>query len=171
MVDLTSRGGVLTLADGARIDLRHGTAARAGQYDGRARGTLELNARRSGPDATYGDIAIEASANLDIQGARSIAVNGMWQYSDAEYGSDPAASGRPYQIIDKAYLDRKHDDSTKFITAAHGNSDLMQRKLAGLNNARYADAFHLRPGVEIVRPTATWWCRATWTCPVIDTPV
>lgn len=154
MVDLTSRGGVLTLADGARIDLRHGTAARAGQYDGRARGTLELNARRSGPDATYGDIAIEASANLDIQGARSIAVNGMWQYSDAEYGSDPAASGRPYQIIDKAYLDRKHDDSTKFITAAHGNSDLMQRKLAGLNNARYADAFHLRPGVEIVSATA-----------------
>ncbi len=36
MVDLTSRGGVLTVADGARIDLRHGTAAPAGQHDGRA---------------------------------------------------------------------------------------------------------------------------------------
>lgn len=154
VVDLTSRGGVLTLADGARIDLRHGTAARAGQYDGRARGTLELNARRSGPDATHGDVAIDASGNLDIQGARSITVNGMWQYSDAEYGSDPAASGRPYQVIDQAYLDRKHEDSTTFIKAAHGNSDLMQRKLAGLNNTRYADAFHLRPGVELVSATA-----------------
>ncbi|WP_053150597.1 filamentous hemagglutinin family protein [Pseudomonas sp. Pf153] len=154
IVDLTSRAGVLTLSDGARIDLRHGIAATAGQHDGRARGTLELNARRAGPDATHGDIAIDASGNLDIQGARSIAVNGMWQYSDAEYGSDPAASGRPYQVIDQAYLDRKHQDSTAFINAALDNDDLMQRKLAGLNNARYANAFHLRPGVEIVSATA-----------------
>ncbi|SCW90991.1 filamentous hemagglutinin family protein [Pseudomonas sp. NFACC05-1] len=154
MVDLTSRGGVLTLADGARIDLRHGTAAPAGQHDGRARGTLELNARRAGPDATHGDIAIDASGNLDIQGARSIAVNGMWQYNDAAFGSDPAASGRPYQVIDQAYLDGKHQDSLAFINAALANSDLMQRRLAGLNNARYADAFHLRPGVEIVSATA-----------------
>lgn len=154
VVDLTSRGGVLTLADGARIDLRHGTAAPAGQQDGRARGTLELNARRAGPDATHGDIAIDASGNLDIQGARSIAVNGMWQYNDAAFGSDPAASGRPYQVIDQAYLDGKHQDSLAFINAALANSDLMQRKLAGLNNARYADAFHLRPGVEIVSATA-----------------
>ncbi|SFB47423.1 filamentous hemagglutinin family N-terminal domain-containing protein [Pseudomonas sp. NFIX10] len=154
VVDLTSRGGVLTLADGARIDLRHGTAAPAEQQDGRARGTLELNARRAGPDATHGDIAIDASGNLDIQGARSIAVNGMWQYNDAAFGSDPAASGRPYQVIDQAYLDGKHQDSLAFINAALANSDLMQRKLAGLNNARYADAFHLRPGVEIVSATA-----------------
>ncbi|WHS58318.1 filamentous hemagglutinin family protein [Pseudomonas sp. G2-4] len=154
MVDLTSRGGVLTLADGARIDLRHGTAAPAGQHDGRARGTLELNARRVGPDATHGDIAIDASGNLDIQGARSIAVNGMWQYNDAAFGSDPAASGRPYQVIDQAYLDGKHQDSLAFINAALDNSDLMRRKLSGLNNARYADAFHLRPGVEIVSATA-----------------
>ncbi|MGX1175296.1 filamentous hemagglutinin family protein [Pseudomonas sp. R151218B TE3479] len=154
IVDLTSRAGVLTLSDGARIDLRHGTAAPAGRHDGRARGTLELNARRAGPAATHGDIAIDASGNLDIQGARSIAVNGMWQYNDAEYGSDPAASGRPYQVIDQAYLDRKHQDSTAFINAALDNDDLMQRKLAGLNNARYADAFHLRPGVEIVSATA-----------------
>ncbi|SCW70131.1 MULTISPECIES: filamentous hemagglutinin family protein [unclassified Pseudomonas] len=153
-VDLTSRAGVLTLSDGARIDLRHGTAAPAGQHDGRARGTLELNARRAGPNATLGDIAIDASGNLDIQGARSIAVNGMWRYNDADYGSDPAASGRPYQVIDQAYLDRKHQDSTDFINAALDNDDLMQRKLAGLNNARYADAFHLRPGVEIVSATA-----------------
>ncbi|ROM69682.1 hemagglutinin [Pseudomonas brassicacearum] len=154
IVDLTSRDGVLTLADGARIDLRHGTAAPAGQHDGRARGTLELNARRAGSVPTQGDIAIDASAGLDIQGARSIAVNGTWQYSDAAYGSDPAASGRPYQVIDQAYLDGKHQDSIAFIDAALANGDLMQRKLAGLNNARYADAFHLRPGVEIVSATA-----------------
>ncbi|WP_047228942.1 filamentous haemagglutinin family protein [Pseudomonas brassicacearum] len=154
IVDLTSRGGVLTLADGARIDLRHGTAAPAGQHDGRARGTLELNARRAGSTPTQGDIAIDARGGLDIQGARSIAVNGMWQYNDAEFGSDPAASGRPYQEIDQAYLDEKHKESTAFIKAALDNSDLMQRKLAGLNNARYADAFHLRPGVEIVSATA-----------------
>ena len=154
IVDLTSRNGVLTLADGARIDLRHGTAAPAGQHDGRARGTLELNARRAGSVPTQGDIAIDASGGLDIQGARSIAVNGTWQYSDAAYGSDPAASGRPYQVIDQAYLDGKHQDSIAFIDAALANGDLMQRKLAGLNNARYADAFHLRPGVEIVSATA-----------------
>lgn len=154
IVDLTSRAGVLTLADGARIDLRHGTAAPAGQHDGRVRGTLELNARRAGSDPTQGDIAIDARGGLDIQGARSIAVNGMWQYNDATFGSDPAASGRPYQVIDQAYLDGKDRDSTAFIKAALNNSDLMQRKLAGLNNARYADAFHLRPGVEIVSATA-----------------
>ncbi|CAH0312513.1 filamentous hemagglutinin family protein [Pseudomonas brassicacearum] len=153
-VDLTSRTGVLTLADGARIDLRHGTAAPAGQHDGRARGTLELNARRAGSDPTQGDIAIDARGGLDIQGARSIAVNGMWQYNDAAFGSDPAASGRPYQVIDQAYLDGKHQDSIAFINAALANSDLMQRQLAGLNNARYADAFHLRPGVEIVSASA-----------------
>ncbi|MDO7898806.1 filamentous hemagglutinin family protein [Pseudomonas citrulli] len=154
IVDLTSRTGVLTLAEGARIDLRHGTATPAAQHDGRARGTLELNAHRAGPDATVGDIAIDASGQLDIQGARSIAVNGMWQYNDAVYGSDPAASGRPYQVIDQAYLDGKHQDSLAFINAALNNSDLLQRKLAGLDNARYADVFHLRPGVEIVSATA-----------------
>ncbi|BBP59049.1 hypothetical protein PHLH4_26390 [Pseudomonas sp. St316] len=173
IVDLTSRDGVLTLADGARIDLRHGTAAPAGQHDGRARGTLELNARRAGSVPTQGDIAIDASGSLDIQGARSIAVNGTWQYNDAAYGSDPAASGRPYQVIDQAYLDGKHQDSIAFIDGALANGDLMQRKLAGLYNARYADAFHLRPGVEIVSATADGdlVVRGTWTCPAIATPV
>jgi filamentous hemagglutinin family protein len=161
MIDLTSREGVLTLASGARIDLRHGTdvavGSLPGQNDGRARGTLELNARRMGlsaADPVYGDIAIDASGNLDIEGARSIAVNATWQYDDAPLGTDPAASGRPYQVIDQAYLDGKHQQSIQFINAALANNDLMQRKLAGLNNARYADVFHLRPGVEIVSATA-----------------
>ncbi|EJM65283.1 filamentous hemagglutinin family N-terminal domain containing protein [Pseudomonas sp. GM50] len=161
MIDLTSREGVLTLASGARIDLRHGTdvavGSLPGQNDGRARGTLELNARRMGlsaADPVYGDIAIDASGNLDIEGARSIAVNATWQYDDAPLGTDPAASGRPYQVIDQAYLDGKHQQSIQFINAALANNDLMQRKLAGVNNARYADVFHLRPVIEIVSATA-----------------
>ncbi|MCE6978427.1 filamentous hemagglutinin N-terminal domain-containing protein [Pseudomonas frederiksbergensis] len=166
MVDLTSREGVLTLASGARIDLRHGTdvavGSLPGQNDGRARGTLELTARRMGltaPDAVYGDVAIDASGHLDIQGARSIALNALWQYNDAPMGTDPAVSGRPYQVINQAYLDDmlvggKHQQSEQFINAALVNNDLMHHKLAGLNNARYADVFHLRPGVEIVSATA-----------------
>jgi len=158
IVELSSGDGLLTLADGARIDLRHGTddarvAADPALHDGRARGTLELNAPRLG-GATAGDIAIDASGSVDIQGARSIAVNAVQRYDDAEYGSDPAASGRPYQVIDQAYLDAKHADSTAFITAALANGNLLDNKLAGLNNAAYADAFHLRPGVEIVSRTA-----------------
>jgi hypothetical protein len=45
MVVLGSGDGQLTLADGVRIDLRHGTDGAAGN-DGRNRGTLELNAPR-----------------------------------------------------------------------------------------------------------------------------
>ncbi|MBC8998518.1 filamentous hemagglutinin family protein [Pseudomonas sp. N40(2020)] len=154
MVELNSGDGVLTLAAGARIDLRHGTDALAGnlagQRDGLPRGTLELNAPRLGGN----DIAIDASGAVNIQGARSIGLNAVRRYSDAADGTDPAASGRPYQVIDQAYLDRIHTDSDGFINAALNNSDLLQRKLAGLNNAAYTDVFHLRPGVEIVSKTA-----------------
>ncbi|WP_312466806.1 filamentous hemagglutinin family protein [Stutzerimonas nitrititolerans] len=158
IVELSSGDGLLTLANGARIDLRHGTddarvTAAPALHDGRDRGTLELNAPRLG-GATAGDVAIDASGSLDIQGARSIAVNAVQRYDDASYGSDPAASARPYQVIDQAYLDAKHADSTAFINAALGNSGLLNDKLAGLNNAAYADAFHLRPGVEVVSATA-----------------
>ncbi|GLZ23986.1 hypothetical protein Pstu01_06560 [Stutzerimonas stutzeri] len=158
IVELSSGDGLLTLAAGSRIDLRHGTddarvKADPALHDGRERGTLELNAPRLG-GATAGDVAIDASGAVDIQGARSIAVNAVQRYDDAEYGSDPAASGRPYQVIDQAYLDAKHADSTAFITAALSNSDLLNNKLAGLNNAAYADALRLRPGVEIVSRTA-----------------
>jgi len=156
MVVLNSGDGVLTLSGGSRIDLRHATdvavGSLPGQYDGVARGTLELDAPRLG-GVSAGDIAIDASGSQTIQGARSIAVNGTWSYNDAAYGTDPAASGRPYQIIDQAYLDAKNLDSNAFINAALGNSDLMQRKLAGLNNASYIDVLHLRPGVEIVSAT------------------
>ncbi|WAF83488.1 filamentous hemagglutinin family protein [Metapseudomonas otitidis] len=150
-VELSAVDGQLTLASGARIDLRHGTAASSG-HDGRARGTLELNAPRLG-GASAGDIAIDASGPLDIQGASLIAVNGVQRYDDARDGSDPAASGRPYQVIDQAYLDQKHAESLAFIDHALANGALLNGKLAGLNNAAYADAFHLRPGVELVSRT------------------
>jgi len=153
-VELSSGDGLLTLGNGARIDLRHGTDAvpgfLAGQHDGMLRGTLELNAPRLGSN----DIAIDASGVLTIQGARSIGLNGMRRYTDARDGVDPAVSGRAYQVIDQAMLERIHGDSNDFINAALGNNDLLQRKLAGLNNATYADAFHLRPGVEIASKTA-----------------
>ncbi len=154
MVELNSGDGLLTLASGARIDLRHGTDAvngkLPGQNDGMPRGTLELNAPRLG----VGDIAIDASGTLTIEGARSIGLNGVRRYADARDGVDPAASGRPYQVIDQAMFVRIDGDNTTFIDAALANNDLLQRKLAGLNNASYADAFHLRPGVEIVSKTA-----------------
>ncbi|MEB0207189.1 filamentous haemagglutinin family protein [Pseudomonas sp. CCC3.1] len=148
MVVLGSGTGQLNLADGVRIDLRHGTAGTPGN-DGRNRGTLEMNA----PRLNNNDIAIDASGRLDIQGARAITLNGMATYDDAPVMTDPTASGRPYQVIDQAYLDGKHVLSTAFINAALQNSNLLNNKLAGLNNATYADTFHLRPGVEIVSKT------------------
>ncbi|KAA0942635.1 filamentous hemagglutinin N-terminal domain-containing protein [Pseudomonas sp. ANT_H14] len=153
MVILGSGTGLLTLADGVRIDLRHGTDVVKGN-DGRNRGTLELNAPRLiNLDGTSNDIAIDAHGQLNIQGARSITLNGMISYDDAEVKTDSTASGRPYQVIDQNYLEKKHDLSVKFIDAALLNNNLRQNKLAGLNNATYADAFHLRPGVEIVSKT------------------
>ncbi|KXG80250.1 filamentous hemagglutinin family protein [Pseudomonas mosselii] len=150
VVELNSGQGQLTLASGARIDLRHGTAA--GQGDGRPRGTLELIAPRLGSD-TAGDIAIDVRGPVDILGARSIAVVGIQRYTDAAPGGT-SASGRPIQVIDQDYLNRKHDLSVQFINHLLGNRDLLEVRLAGLNNSRYAQALHLRPGVEIATADA-----------------
>ncbi|OHV96844.1 hemagglutinin [Janthinobacterium lividum] len=164
-VELNAGEGTLDLAGGAQIDLRHGTAAVAGkgkgEHDGAARGTLELSAPRLGSGgartdvdaATFGDIAIAAGGGFTVRGAKSIAVNAMQRYDDAAYATDLSASGRPYQVINQAYLDSKHADSTAFIDAALANTNLRIRKLAGLNTAAYADALHLRPGVDIVSKT------------------
>uniref|UniRef100_UPI001A9EDE0D filamentous haemagglutinin family protein n=1 Tax=unclassified Variovorax TaxID=663243 RepID=UPI001A9EDE0D len=157
VVELDGGEGMLVLAGGARIDLRHGTGAatgsQPGQHDGQQRGTLELFAGRTGE--TSGDIRIDASGPLDIAGARTIALNAVWRYDDTDPlatvkdGHD-AVSGRPYREITQAYLNHKHEQSTKFMDAALANGALLNGRLAGLNNAAYADALHLRPGVQIV---------------------
>ena len=137
IVDLTTRDGRLTLAAGARIDLRTGTNA-AGN-DGRMRGTLTLNAPRLG--AT--DVAIDIVGAPAIAGAKSIVVNAFRSYDDAPVALVPDVNGGKPQQITQAYLDTIDAQSRTFINAALGNAALSAR-LAGLGT------YHLRPGVEIV---------------------
>jgi filamentous hemagglutinin family protein len=152
--------GPLTLGEGARVDLRHGTAS-ASQGEG-ALGTLDLYAPRVGSTgsvndadaATYGDIAIRAPGPVQIQGAKAVSVYGRQVYTDAPYGTDPSASGKPYQVVDQTYLDGKHAEADQFINGALANSDLLNRRLVGLTGATTAGAFHLRPAVEINSATA-----------------
>ncbi|WP_436598480.1 filamentous haemagglutinin family protein [Pseudomonas aeruginosa] len=157
LIELNAGDGLLSLGAGARIDLRHGTEVAAGsapgQNDGVARGTLDLYAPRLG-GATAGDIAIDAGAPLQILGARAITLSAVQRYDDAPVAALPASNGRPYQEITQAYLDGKHQQSELFMQAALANSALLDGKLAGLNNAAYAEAFHLRPELEIVSATA-----------------
>ncbi len=149
-VELTSASGWVNLAPGATIDMR--------SADGAARGKLEINAPRlgtgssaTGPDAPANaigdDIAISASGPLNIRGAASIAVNGFATYTNAPADPD-AAHG---QIIDQAWLDLIHQDSTAFYNSALANTNL-QNRLAGLKNINGAE-FHLRPGVTIASAT------------------
>lgn len=157
VIELNAGDGLLSLGAGARIDLRHGTAAApggaAGQNDGVARGSLDLYAPRLG-GATAGDIAVDASGPLQILGARTITLNAVQRYDDAPSAAQPASNGRAYQEITQAYLDGKHQQNELFMQAALANAALLDGKLAGLNDAAYADAFHLRPGLEIVSATA-----------------
>lgn len=143
IVDLTSREGTLTLANSATIDLRAGTDVEAGneagQHDGAARGTLDLNAARLGAD----DVAIDVAGTPDIRGARTIAVNAFRSYDDAPLATLPDVSGDRPQLITQAYLDTIDGHSQAFINAALANGDLSER-LSGLG------VYHLRPGVEIV---------------------
>ena len=148
VIDIDAGSGRLVLDTGARMDLRAGTAGKADQIA--SLGTLELSARRVG-GATGNDIAIDAAGPLAIDGARAITVNGFWSYNDAAPGIDAGADGRPYQVIDQAYLDRKHDDSVAFMTGALANDGLMNGRLSGLRKDK--DAFHLRPGVAILSAT------------------
>lgn len=122
-IELGTKTGVLTLASGATLDLS--------SPDGVDRGRVELNAPRLGAD----DIAVQASGTLKIKGAGRLSINGFRTYQ-------PAGG-----VIDQALLDDIHQDSTAFIDAAIVNQGLLSR-LAGLR--AYQDAFHLRPGVELV---------------------
>jgi filamentous hemagglutinin family protein len=149
-IDLTTSQGTVVLTPGATIDMR--------APDNVLRGDLEINAPRLGSgsasatgagaptNATGNDIAISAAGPLNIRGADTIAVNGFATYTNAP--ADPAdANG---QIIDQAWLDLIHQDSTAFYDSALANGDL-QNRLAGLTF--YGSAFHMRPGVEIASAT------------------
>ncbi|MBO9356998.1 filamentous hemagglutinin N-terminal domain-containing protein [Bordetella petrii] len=144
VIEIDSGGGRLVLADGARMELD--VAGASADY-----GTVALNAPRLG-GATGNDVDIDASGNIAIAGAKSIAVNAFYTYDDASPGTDTSVDGRSYQRIDQAYLDEKHGDSVAFIGNALANGTLMNRKLAGLR--RYTGQFHLRPGVEVVSNAA-----------------
>ncbi len=143
VVDLSSSEGMLTLGGSARIDLRAGTdvapGTGPGRNDGRARGTLDLNAPRVGTD----DVAVTVNGTPQVLGAKSVAVNAFRRYDDAPLADLPDVSGYRPQLITQAYLDRIDGDSQAFIDAAQGNAALGSR-LAGLGR------YHLRPGVEIV---------------------
>lgn len=122
-IELASRSGVVGLASGAVIDLR--------SADSIARGQLEISARRLGTD----DVAVDAAPGLIVRGAGSVAVNAMRTYAPG--------NGQ----VDQTLLDGIHGDSAAFIDAASGN-DALGSRLAGL--AGLGEAFHFRPGVEIV---------------------
>jgi filamentous hemagglutinin family protein len=150
-VELTSRDGMLTLGAGARIDLRAGTEVAAGSapglHDGRARGTLDLNARRTGGGANGSgegadDVAIAVEGRPAIEGAKTVAVNAFRRYDDAPLAELPDVSGHRPQLITQAYLERLDGDSRAFVDAALANAALRDR-LARL------DGWRLRPGVEI----------------------
>ena len=139
-IEVDAGTGTLTLASGARLDLR--VAGSTANH-----GTVALNAPRVGGN----DVAIDASGPVTIDGAKSIQVNAFITDHGAATGTETTTDGKTYQVIDQAYLDRLHGENTTFIDAALANGALMTGKLAGLRG--YADQFHLRPGVEIVADT------------------
>lgn len=134
LIDLTSTEGRLVLGDGVAMDVGAG---------GEALGTIDLNARRLG-GARGNDVAVDTGSGLSVDGAKRVAVNGFWRYDDAPV--DPEDAGG--QIVDQAYLDRLHGDSTAFVDGALANGAL-QSRLAGLRQAT-GGALQLRPGIEIV---------------------
>ena len=75
VVELTAIQGRLVLGADAAVDLRAGTSVATGsgpgQHDGRARGTLDLNAARVGAD----DVALDIQGNPRVLGAERVSVN------------------------------------------------------------------------------------------------
>lgn len=136
-IEIDAGSGTLAIAGGAHLDLR---------VDGSSRdyGTVALNAPRVGSN----DVAIDASGAIRIDGAKAIQLNAFITDNSAAVGTETSTSGESHQAIDQAYLDRLHAQSTVFIDAALGNRALIDGRLAGLRT--YGDAFHLRPGVEVV---------------------
>jgi filamentous hemagglutinin family protein len=140
-IEVDAGRGTLAIESGARLDLR--VAGTPTHY-----GTVTLNAPRVGGN----DVAIDARGPVTIDGARTVQVNAFITDKSAAVGTETTTDGKSYQVIDQAYLDRLHDQSEAFMNAALLNGALMDGKLAGLR--AYRDAFHLRPGVEVVADTA-----------------
>lgn len=140
-IEIDSGSGTLAIASGARMDLRVAGSSRNF-------GTVALNAPRVGGN----DVAIEAGGAIGIDGAKAIQLNAFITDNSAAAGTEASTDGTSYQVIDQAYLDRLHAQSSSFIDAALVNSALVDNRLAGLR--RYGDAFHLRPGVEVVADLA-----------------
>jgi filamentous hemagglutinin family protein len=130
-VNLTVSAGTLTIDPGATIDLA--------SPDGVSRGDLEINVPRTG--ATSGNAEISASGSIGITGAGTIAVNAFWTYSP-----DSSPSSLAGGTITQASLAAFNADSQTFIANARAGM-LANGQLAGL--LAHADAFHLRPGVQI----------------------
>jgi len=140
-IEIDSGRGTLSIASGARMDLR--VAGSGKRY-----GTVALNAPRVGGN----DVAIAAGGPISIDGAKTIQLNAFITDNSAAAGTEASTRGESYQVIDQAYLDRLHAQSNTFIDAALANTSLVDQRLSGLR--AYGDAFHLRPGVEIVADLA-----------------
>jgi filamentous hemagglutinin family protein len=142
-IDLFGRDGV-TLQSGATMDLS--------SPDGVARGAIEISSMRTGE--TSGDLDIDASAPLNIAGARNISVNAFWTYDlnspsgiVLQDNGDTAPVATTGANAGAVGLDQIDGRNVAYMNAALANGGL-QNRLAGLKNK--GAAFHLRPGVEIV---------------------
>ena len=167
IVELKAGQGTLRLDGGARIDLRAGSDDP--RQDGKPRGTLELNAPRLN-GARGGDIDIEARGPLDIRGARSIAVNGVWVDRSATPAPKPLPPASPIRSSTRttwtactttaAPSSPRRWPTPAWSTASWPACAPMPTRCTCAPASRSAAP----------RPTATWWCRATWTCPATATP-
>ena len=146
-IALTVSTGTLTIDSGASFNLT--------SPDGVARGDIELNVPRA---PSSGGANIEATGQIGISGAGTIAVNAFRTYTPSatlfanqtysETGSN--GSSLVNGVITQADLDSINADSAAFIDAAVSNGALtgpLAAQLAGISG--YGSAFHLRPGVEI----------------------
>jgi hypothetical protein len=144
-VTLNNGQGILLLDPGATINLS--------SPDGVNRGDLELNVPRM-TSAISGNIRIQAGGPLKISGAQTIAVNAFWTYAPADANGTIVQSAGVNVPTGAVILDQVNTDSTAFIGAAETGGVLnagLRSKLAGLT--AFKQAFHLRPGEEIVSAT------------------
>ncbi|VFR50736.1 Filamentous haemagglutinin family outer membrane protein associated with VreARI signalling system [plant metagenome] len=158
IIDLTSRQGTLTIGADGSFDLRAGALQPALQ-DGVARGTLDLNVRRTGGGSERGalagsgdganGVALDVIGTPVIQGAKQVAVNAFRRYTDAPLAAQPDVTGKTPQLISQDYFDGVggiHAQNQVFMDLAQGN--------ATLNNTLSRLGARLRPGVEIASATA-----------------